>query len=334
MTRAGTIPLSEIGRIEIYENTKKYRQHSLAKLLKETGGDFLFNGTIFSWSTYKPLCHCKASGKILCKPNYNVWGMNLGTQIAEAIIPNDADTYIACVPLIVQGKKIAKPNYQPDMGGARARTVIGMKEGRFAYYVTSEKRTPEWLRDYLHSVGWSHATMLDGGGSTCFWDADNKGFMCDPARMVQHFIVVHLKKEHDEKQDTTGIRAYSKSLQGGENLSQNFTVAEFACRDGTDPVFVAPKLVEILQQIRTHFGRPVRINSAYRTPAYNAKVGGAKYSQHCYGTAADITISGVAPSTVAAYVETLMPAYGGIGIYTKQGFTHVDVRTKKARWHD
>lgn len=338
MTRAGTIPLSEIERIEIYENTKKYREYSLATVLKETGGDFIFNGTIFAWSTYKPLCHCKSSGKILCKPDYNVWGMNLGTQIAEAIIPNSASTYIACVPLIVKGQKIAEPNYQPDMGGSRPRTVIGMKEGRFAYYVTSEGRTPEWLRDYLHSVGWSHATMLDGGGSTCFWDAENKGFMCDPARVVQHFIVVHLKKESAKEPSTPAtqpeIRAYSKGLQGKQKLAQNFTVAEFACRDGSDPVFVAPKLVEILQKIRTHFNRPVRINSAYRTPGYNAKVGGAAYSQHCYGVAADISISGVAPSTVAAYVETLMPTWGGIGIYTKQGFTHVDVRAKKSRWHD
>ena len=50
-------------------------------------------------------------------------------------------------------------------------------------------------------------------------------------------------------------------------------------------------LVEILQKIRDHFGKAVNINSAYRTPAKNKQVGGAAYSQHLYGMAADISIT-------------------------------------------
>lgn len=105
---------------------------------------------------------------------------------------------------------------------------------------------------------------------------------------------------------------------------------EFACTDGSDPVFIAPELVKVLQRIRTHFGKPVKINSAYRTPGKNKAVGGTDYSQHLYGMAADIVVSGVAPKKVAAYAETLMPKSGGIGIY--KTFTHVDVREKKSRW--
>lgn len=127
------------------------------------------------------------------------------------------------------------------------------------------------------------------------------------------------------------INAYSKSKDGNKKLTQNFKVKEFACNDGSDPIFIAPKLVDILQKIRTHFGKAVMINSAYRTPAYNKKVGGAAYSQHCYGTAADIRITGVTPKKVAEYVETLMPNTGGIGIYST--FTHVDVREVKSRWN-
>lgn len=127
------------------------------------------------------------------------------------------------------------------------------------------------------------------------------------------------------------VNAYSKSKDGNTKLSANFKVKEFACKDGSDPIFISPELVEILQKIRDHFKKPVNINSAYRTPAYNKKVDGATYSQHLYGTAADISISGVSPKTVAAYAETLLPNTGGIGIYGT--FTHVDVRKVKSRWN-
>ena len=124
---------------------------------------------------------------------------------------------------------------------------------------------------------------------------------------------------------------FSKSKEGNLNVSSNFKVREFACKDGSDVIFICPRLVEILQKIRTHFGRTVTINSAYRTLTYNKKVGGATYSQHQYGTAADIVVKGVKPKDVAAYVETLMPNKGGIGIYPN--FVHVDVRETKSRWN-
>ena len=126
------------------------------------------------------------------------------------------------------------------------------------------------------------------------------------------------------------VRVYSKAKDGNTVLTKNFKVREFACNDGTDVIFISMDLVEVLQKIRDHFGKPVNINSAYRTPAKNKAVGGAAYSQHLYGLAADVSISGVSPKDVAAYAETLLPNRGGIGIY--QTFTHVDVRANKSRW--
>ena len=126
------------------------------------------------------------------------------------------------------------------------------------------------------------------------------------------------------------VTAYSKAKDGGVKLSANFQVKEFACKDGSDVVFVSPELVEILQKIREHFKAAVTISSGYRTPEYNKKVDGAAYSQHQYGTAADISITGVTPKEVAAFAETLLPNTGGIGTYPT--FTHIDVRKVKSRW--
>lgn len=127
------------------------------------------------------------------------------------------------------------------------------------------------------------------------------------------------------------IRAYSKTKDGSKKLSLNFKVREFACSDGSDPIFIADELVGVLQKIRTHFGKAVTITSAYRTPKRNSAVGGTAYSQHLYGTAADIKVSGVSPRDVAAYAERLMPNKGGIGVYST--FTHIDVRKTKSRWN-
>lgn len=128
------------------------------------------------------------------------------------------------------------------------------------------------------------------------------------------------------------VTAYSRSGDGALPLERNFKVSEFACRDGSDAVFVSPQLVEVLQQIRDHFRAAVIINSGYRTPTHNAKVGGAAASQHLYGTAADITVRGHAPAEVGAYARALMPDFGGVGVYAKKGFTHVDVRQRRADW--
>lgn len=127
------------------------------------------------------------------------------------------------------------------------------------------------------------------------------------------------------------IKAYSKAKDGNKKLSTNFKVKEFACTDGSDPIFIDSDLVNILQKIRNHFGKSVTITSAYRTPGKNKACGGTTYSQHLYGKAADIKVNGVAPAKVAAYAEKLLPNSGGIGIY--KTFTHIDCRAKKSRWN-
>jgi zinc D-Ala-D-Ala carboxypeptidase len=61
-------------------------------------------------------------------------------------------------------------------------------------------------------------------------------------------------------------------------------------------------LTNVIEKVRTHFGKPVKINSGYRSPAVNKKVGGAATSQHCNGEAIDFEIPGVANIDVADWV--------------------------------
>lgn len=128
------------------------------------------------------------------------------------------------------------------------------------------------------------------------------------------------------------VKVYSKAMDGEKKISTNFRVREFACEDGSDPIFISEKLVKILQSIRNHFGQPVTLSSGFRTASHNAKVKDAsEHSQHLYGLAADIKVEGVSPADVADYAEKLLPNTGGVGRY--KGFTHVDVRTAKSRWN-
>ena len=128
------------------------------------------------------------------------------------------------------------------------------------------------------------------------------------------------------------VHKYSKKLDGAKRLSENFRVNEFACKDGSDCILVDAELVNFLQKIRNKFNKPVVINSGYRTATYNKSIGGAAFSQHVKGTAADITIKGITPLEIAEYAEELMPYSGGIGLY--KNFTHVDVRAKRSRWEN
>ena len=129
----------------------------------------------------------------------------------------------------------------------------------------------------------------------------------------------------------SSVKVYSKTKNGDTKLSTNFKVKEFACKDGSDTILISSELVTLLQKVRTHFGKALYINSAYRTEVYNKQIGGSQYSQHKYGMAADIRIDGVTPKKVAEYLETLIPNKGGIGIY--KTFCHIDVRSVRARWN-
>lgn len=121
---------------------------------------------------------------------------------------------------------------------------------------------------------------------------------------------------------------YSLSSDGNTQLSKNFKIREFRCKDGSDEIKIDVDFVrDKLQKIRDWAGAPIIINSAYRTDAYNKKVGGAPNSYHKRGQAFDIQVQGKTLDEVCRFAESI----GVLGIirYPAHGFVHIDSRTVK-----
>lgn len=112
--------------------------------------------------------------------------------------------------------------------------------------------------------------------------------------------------------------------------SQYFSRQEFACRCGCGGDTVDAALLQVLEDARDHFQRPIQVNSGFRCDAHNEKEGGWPDSEHLKGKAADIVVVGWSPSEVQAYFKSKYRSTYGIGSY--RTFTHIDVRERKARW--
>jgi uncharacterized protein YcbK (DUF882 family) len=121
-------------------------------------------------------------------------------------------------------------------------------------------------------------------------------------------------------------------------ITNNFNLQEFDSKCGREmPSQVVTNIIELaknLQVLRDEVKKSIQITSGYRSPEHNAKVKGAKNSQHITGMAADIKVSGMTPKQVAEVIERLIAEKkmkeGGIGIY--KTWLHYDIRNTKARW--
>lgn len=118
-----------------------------------------------------------------------------------------------------------------------------------------------------------------------------------------------------------------KSLGRDYKISPHFKLSEMACKDGSDKVLYSTELMAKLEELRAYGGFTVSINSGYRTPAYNKKIGGASRSQHRFGTAADIVVKKNGAVVNAKKVCCLCQSLGFKGIgYISANATHVDMR--------
>nr|DAF50872.1 MAG TPA: peptidase [Microviridae sp. ctJkV4] len=123
------------------------------------------------------------------------------------------------------------------------------------------------------------------------------------------------------------IKSYIMDTDANKKIGQYFKVREFACRDGSQVVFVDDYLVTILDLLRSKIRKPVIVTSGYRTPTWNKKCEGAKYSYHMRGMAADIRVDGMSPKELANKLNAIIPEECGIIVYN--GWIHFDVRAGK-----
>lgn len=90
-------------------------------------------------------------------------------------------------------------------------------------------------------------------------------------------------------------------------LAPNFTLGEFAQLSKGRWAIVQPHAVESVQALRDELG-PLEVNSAYRSPDYNAGIGGAGSSRHMYGDGFDLDPVNVSLATL----ETACTNGGGM----------------------
>ncbi len=109
----------------------------------------------------------------------------------------------------------------------------------------------------------------------------------------------------------------------------NFQPSEIACR-GTGKLLIDERAMDMLQELRTRLGKPVHINSGYRSPEHNRAVGGAKGSKHLEGIAFDCRMAGHDPQVFMATARDV--GFKGIGEYPVLGFCHIDARLTAASW--
>lgn len=113
----------------------------------------------------------------------------------------------------------------------------------------------------------------------------------------------------------------------------HFQKSEMTCKCGCGLNNTDLRLMQILEQIRSHFGnKPVIITSGCRCPQHNAAVGGVQGSWHTKGKAADFYIQGVSTRDLLNYCQSLVNQ--GILRYTytnsqgMNGVVHIDIGNK------
>jgi uncharacterized protein YcbK (DUF882 family) len=107
---------------------------------------------------------------------------------------------------------------------------------------------------------------------------------------------------------------------------------------------IVPTLI-VADELREQIGAACTILSSYRSPAYNAAVGGERASLHMQFRALDLTFTKGTPQQWQAIARKLRGTKfklpdnggnfvwkGGIGLYVQSHFIHIDTRGYDANW--
>ena len=105
----------------------------------------------------------------------------------------------------------------------------------------------------------------------------------------------------------------------------SFTPREVASK-GDGSILLVEEALDALQIARNVVGRPFRLNSAYRDPIHNARVGGAPRSMHKEGHAFDIALAGHDKEALVAALDGA--GFRGLGLRYRT-FVHVDMGIRR-----
>lgn len=110
-----------------------------------------------------------------------------------------------------------------------------------------------------------------------------------------------------------------------------FSPREIAC-PATGKIVISSHAMNCLTMLRSSWGRPLHITSAYRSPEHNERVGGVKNSYHTKGQAFDIAM--LSPGDAEWFIECAKNAgFTGIGTYPRGRFIHIDTGPERS-WGD
>jgi hypothetical protein len=121
-------------------------------------------------------------------------------------------------------------------------------------------------------------------------------------------------------------------------LSKHFTIEELTHTDHRtldnspkqEEISNLQRLAQFLEEVKTVLGgKPVMINSAFRSKAVNDAVGSSDRSQHRLGCAADIRVPGMTPDSVVRAIIAAGLPYDQI-IREFDRWTHISIPNTEA----
>ncbi len=170
-------------------------------------------------------------------------------------------------------------------------------------------------------------TAGPGAAEVCYLGPDRDGAVCFPLVPYDE----GWGEDYDYPEPYGGSAQYAAparyvdldAADASTALAPNFVLEEFMAAWKGRWGVMQPHAVARAQALRDELGAPLPVNSAYRSPAYNASVGGVSSSRHQYGDAVDLDVAGMSADELA----DLCAAHGADYVATYDtGHTHCDWR--------
>jgi hypothetical protein len=169
---------------------------------------------------------------------------------------------------------------------------------------------------------------IPSGAQACFLGPDRDHAACLPTFLYDPGL---MGPDYDYPDPYDGSPQYAAparylDLSNADptfEVAPNFVLDEFVSLYKGRWGVLQSHLIDVLQEMRDDLGEPLIVTSGYRSPDYNAGVGGVTYSRHQYGDAVDLDVEGMSVEELGVVCEQFDADY--VGLY-EDGHTHCDWR--------